>query len=200
MLDGQLRFTCEGHERQVNGVAFHPNGKELTSCSSDGTLRLWSAELPPDQPAEGADGAEPPAEEKPAPGDQLAMIQKDIEDGLYTLTYSRDGNSLLAGGLAKVWRQWQRGGEPPRQLIRSVAIHNHPIYRIVPNPSGSRIATLDYSAKLCIWNASNGSLLFHQQLPASIGYDIAYSPNGQEIITATRDTRAIRVLIPSHAR
>ena len=106
----------------------------------------------------------------------------------------------IAAGLAKVWGQWPTGGETPFELLRSGQLHNYQIYGIVPNPASTRFATIDFSGKLFIWDAANGNPLFHQQLPASSGYSIAYAPNGQELAAATSDLRVVRVLIPIPAR
>ena len=36
--------TFEGHEDEVTGIAFSPDGKRIVSSSGDGTLRLWDVE------------------------------------------------------------------------------------------------------------------------------------------------------------
>ncbi|MFP6656614.1 MAG: WD40 repeat domain-containing protein, partial [Pirellulales bacterium] len=205
LADGEVRFSCKGHERQVTGVSFHPSGNQLASCSLDASVRLWSSEIAPDplpadaEPDKQADPP-PPAEEKKQPGDPLNVLAGDIKDGLNSLAYAPNGNYLVAAGLAKVWRQWPTGGETPFELLRSGQLHNYQIYRIVPNPASTRFATIDFSGKLFIWDAANGNPLFHQQLPASSGYSIAYAPNGQELVAATSDLRVARVLIPIPAR
>ncbi|MEK6234097.1 MAG: WD40 repeat domain-containing protein, partial [Planctomycetales bacterium] len=198
----ELRFTCPGHEGQVYGVGFHPAGKELVSCGADRTIRLWSAELPPDPPAKDAPPAKKPVEveKKPAAGEPIGIIQEGIEDVLYSVSYSRDGKYLLAGGASKTWRQWSRGGDPPLQPTRSFLLHNHAIVRVVPSPPHSRFTTLDASGKLIIWTVSNGAMAFHQQLPTTIGYGVAYAPNSTEMAAATGDQRVMRVIIPPAAR
>ncbi len=204
--DGAVRFTCNGHQHQVTGVSFRPDGAQLASCSLDRTVRIWSAELPPDSPpaAADADAAPPvdaaPPEEKPQPGEQLMVITDDITGGLNSVAFAPNGAYLVAGGSAKTWWQWQVGGETPFALLRSGSIHNHAIYRIVPNPASSRFATIDFSGNLFVWDASNGNPLFHQQLPTSTGYGIAYAPNGQELVAATADHRIMRIIIPPPAR
>ena len=62
------------------------------------------------------------------------------------------------------------------------------------------MATIDYSGNLFIWNASNAAMMSHQQLPASAGFSLAYTPNGTEIIVGTNNARVLRVLIPAAVR
>ncbi|MBT4863690.1 MAG: hypothetical protein HON53_01035, partial [Planctomycetaceae bacterium] len=64
----------------------------------------------------------------------------------------------------------------------------------------SRVATIDYSGNLFIWNASNAAMMYHQQLPASAGFSLAYTPDGTEIIVGTNTARVLRVLIPAPVR
>jgi len=40
-----------GHTGAVTGVSFSPAGRQIVSCSLDGTLRLWSDDLPADSAA-----------------------------------------------------------------------------------------------------------------------------------------------------
>ena len=50
--DGRIRvwdietLTClhtlKGHASEVSGIALHPDGTTMASCSSDGTVRLWN--------------------------------------------------------------------------------------------------------------------------------------------------------------
>ena len=41
VTDGALLCTLEEHTDRINDVAFSPDGANLASCSSDGTVRLW---------------------------------------------------------------------------------------------------------------------------------------------------------------
>ena len=36
-------FTLSGHTNEVNSVAWSPDGKRLTSCSADNTIKIWDA-------------------------------------------------------------------------------------------------------------------------------------------------------------
>ena len=39
---GQLRLSFDGHDLDVNSIAFHPDGVHLVSASEDDTARIWS--------------------------------------------------------------------------------------------------------------------------------------------------------------
>jgi WD40 repeat protein len=164
-----------GHSSRVYAVAFHPEGKELASCGRDGVIRFWDVES----------------------GEETAKIELDTSDSLYTMAYSKDGATLLAGGTAKVWRSFDR---EKLSNVLTVRGHNDTIYALRYNAAGTRVATIDYSGKLFIWDAATGSPLFHQQLPTATAYCLAYCPDGTELAVATQDPRVLRVTIPAAAR
>jgi hypothetical protein len=65
--------------------------------------------------------------------------------------------------------------------------------------AGTRVATMGYSGKLYVWEANDNRQLFHQQLPATAGYSLAYSPDGKEIAVATQDKRLMLITLPAAA-
>jgi len=113
------------------------------------------------------------------------------------MAYSKNGATLLAGGTAKVWQFFDR---EKLSGVLTVRGHNDTIYALRYNAAGTRVATIDYSGKLFIWKSSNGEPLFHQQLPTSTAYSLAYSPDGTELAVATQDPCVLRVTIPAPAR
>jgi WD40 repeat protein len=42
VASGRLLKTLTGHSERVSSVAFHPNGKQVVSCSRDQTMRIWA--------------------------------------------------------------------------------------------------------------------------------------------------------------
>ncbi|MCH8830671.1 MAG: WD40 repeat domain-containing protein, partial [Planctomycetes bacterium] len=150
--DGSPQGIGKGHTGQVTSVAFHPDGKSFASCSRDGTVRIWNAK---------GIGIRTDRSESPRP--------------LNSLTFSHTGKNYVSGGVANraVVRTTADG-----KTLRTLIGHNRPVCRVAYNRPGSRLATLDDSGKVFIWNAPNGSLLFHQHLPVPVAYSLAYSPAG----------------------
>ncbi|MBT6153106.1 MAG: hypothetical protein HOK71_09535 [Planctomycetaceae bacterium] len=131
-------------------------------------------------------------------GDLLQTIE--TEDRPLTMRYTPDGNWLVAAGQSRIWNRWNRSNRRPTASGDAGRGHNQTIYALAYNKAGSRVATIDYSGNLFIWNASNAAMMYHQQLPASAGFSLAYTPDGTEIIVGTNTARVLRVLIPAPVR
>ena len=173
---GEELASCQGHTSQVDAVAFHPAEKQLASGGCDGTIRLWN----------------------PDTGEETGQRTAEPIGGIYSLAYSKNGKILTAAGSDQTWRAIPQ--EKPMENTVTGLGHNDAIQAIRYNPAGTRLASVDFSGKLIIWNPANGETLFHQQLPAHTAYSLAYAPDGTELAVATNDLRVLRVLIPPPAR
>jgi WD40 repeat protein len=171
-IEGKQLSTFAAKD-QVMDVAFSPNGQQLVSCGLDRSIRLFDAE-----------------------GNLTKTLNAGIPAGLYTITYAPAGNYLLAAGRSKTWQRWTLAQDSPG--LTAVG-HNDIIYRAAYNPKGTMIATIDYSGKLFISNAS-GIAVYHQQLPVEAAYSLAYSPDGKQLAIATSDPRLILLTLPTQAQ
>ena len=123
---GALQRTYEGHTHHVLGVSWRGDGKLLASCGADNAVKMWDV----------ATGEQPrPAHATPkeatairfvplttkvlvACGDKtLRLFETNVGGGqdraysgaadyLYSLSVSRDGKTVIAGGQDSTLRLW----------------------------------------------------------------------------------------------
>jgi WD40 repeat protein len=171
--DGALVRDWPAHEGPVQALAWRADGQELASAGRDGTIRLWNPE-----------------------GKESAKIAAGSEP-VQAVAWSSDGSLLQAGGRSKLWQTFQRAS---LERVRQAEGHNQPIVDLRYSANGQRVATLDDTGKLFVWDAASGTPLFHQQLAVAAAYRLAWSPDASEIVVATSDPRVIRLTIPLAAR
>jgi WD40 repeat protein len=171
---GDLLVELKGHSRAVQAVSFRPDGKELATAGADGSIKFWDAE-----------------------GKEVAAITANVDAPVSALAWAADNRTLQVAGTKKLWQTFDR---MTLQQTRGVEGHNHPIRSLRHNATLTRLATLDDSGKLFVWDAAAGTPLFHQQLPVPAGYRLAWSADGSEIAVAGSDPRVLRVTVPAGAR
>ncbi|HUE69438.1 MAG TPA: hypothetical protein VMP01_01005 [Pirellulaceae bacterium] len=172
-VDGAVVRDWPAHEGPVQALAWRADGQELASAGRDGAIRLWDLE-----------------------GKESAKIVAGSE-ALQAVAWSADGSLLHSGGRSKQWQTFQRAS---LERARQAEGHNQPIVDLRYSANGQRVATLDDTGKLFVWDAANGTPLFHQQLAVAAAYRLAWSPDASEIVVATSDPRIIRLTIPLAAR
>jgi WD40 repeat protein len=96
---GQKSRTFKGHNENVHGVGFNPDGTRLVSASSDGTVKVWDA----------------------ASGQELRSL-KAHTSGVNSVAFSPDGRLLACGddsGLVKLWdaRPLTPGAQAKREAL-----------------------------------------------------------------------------------
>ena len=174
VASGEIKATCAGHSAAVKSVAFSRQSEMLISGSLDGSVRFWDLT-----------------------GRQTQMIADPAMKGLNSVSMLPNGTVLFAGGLGRTWNAWN---SQDQMLVRSGVGHTHSIVRVANSLSGNRMATIDESAHLCLWDATNGQLRYHIQLPFSAGYSVAYSPDNLEVLIGGNDHRLVRLTIPPYGQ
>jgi WD40 repeat protein len=156
--------VLRGHKEAVYGVAFSPDGKFVLTASGDPSIKVW--QLP--------DGKEVKTFSGPNGHKQIVLAVAVSPDGTEFATAGADNS-------AKIWdfpsskhlREFAQG-----DLGKAVAASN----------DGTRIAAGDKAGKVKIWNAADGKLLHDLAAHKGPVTGLAFSPNGQTLVSCGQDT------------
>ena len=135
----RLETVLKGHTKQVNALAFSPNGGTLVSVGGDKTIRLWRSDT--EQSSLVVD---------PQP---LAILTADT-DGFGAVAFSPDGKILASTekGKIQVWDvetdQQQANFEGASETIYSLAF----------SPDGSTLADGGRDGTVRLWDTETGEL------------------------------------------
>ena len=160
---GRLVMNLTGHKNYVLSVAYSPDGTQLASGSSDGTVRIWDALT-----------------------GQETMDPLDSGDGaVRCVVFARNGQSIVScteGGTVHIW-----DARTGRAVISPLRGHSRRIDSIALSPDGRLIASgsADYSVRL--WGAKTG-----QAIAVLSGHDfevksVVFSSDGNTLASGSTE-------------
>jgi WD40 repeat protein len=143
------------------GVAYSPDGLNLVTASSDGTIKLWDTRS----------------------GQELRTLrghQSDVTD----VAFSPDGRivaSASADGTARLW------DAATGEVIKVLEGHTSIVLAVAFSPDGARLATASQDGTARVWDVASGEWLYTLAGHKGAVNDIAYSPDGEHLATTDRD-------------
>jgi dipeptidyl aminopeptidase/acylaminoacyl peptidase len=171
---GKELFPLKGHGAAVVSVAYSPDGQRIATGSWDQTAKVWDA----------------------ASGKELFPL-KGHGAAVVSVAYSPDGQRIVTGSEDKAAKVWDAG---TGKCLRTLEGHSGGIWSVAFSPDGQRIVTggglgfsssflnYDYTAK--VWDAASGNELFTLTNHTDGVSSVAFSPNGQRIVTGSGDKTA----------
>jgi len=149
------------HDGSINAVTFSPDGKYLTTASSDNTARIWDVET----------------------GKQLTRMEYD--GSIDAVTFSPDGKYLATASSDNTARIWDV--ETGKQKARMQ--HDDFVDAVTFSPDGKYLATAS-SDTARIWNVETGKQKARMQHDDFVDA-VTFSPDGKYLATTSSDTARI---------
>ncbi len=186
----RVHYLAGLHNKNIYGLAFHPNGQQLVSTAENG--RVIIADIHGEQASQTLEGL------------------SSNNNGILSVAFSPDGN-LLASGAGASFFDWSRSDNRIRvwdmnkgQLRYSINAHSDSLWRVVFSPDGKTLASTGQDGQIKLWSAANGDLkkswseqdfswqkyieghALGEYYTYTAVKDLAYSPDGKQLVSIGR--------------
>jgi len=161
-FDGSSQ-TLIGHQRQVTGVAWSPDGKRLLTGGDD-TARVWDAET----------GKE-----------LLSLAAHNL--GVACVAFRPDGKRFVTGSTDHTAKVWDAETGTGHQILKG---HKLPVTCVAWSPDGRFILTGSQDRTAAVWDAETGIQLHVLRGHNFDIHGVAWSPDGKRVLTGSGDKSA----------
>jgi WD40 repeat protein/serine/threonine protein kinase len=152
------------HEREVEHVAFSPDGRRIVAAGRDHTARVWDAVT--------GEAVTPP------------LRHNDI---VWRARFSLDGRHVVTAGHDKTARLWDASSG---QAVSPALTHDAPVEDVSFSPEGRWVATASVDGTARVWDAVTGQPRTPPLRHASWLHAVSFSPDGRQVATASHDQTA----------
>jgi eukaryotic-like serine/threonine-protein kinase len=212
LKEGRLLTTFTEHEAPVKSVCFAPDGQTVASASSDGMIKFWKSESAKEiasiqgqveginQIAFSPDGSFiAAASENHSIMLWDARTHKELAKlaghsmPVTCISFTPDGKQLVSGGKDANGR-----GELRLWNLDDVSVPidldkgNHgEVHSLQFSPDGNKVVSasgeIGHTGEVSLWSVNTGTKLFTLKTDSSTVLSLAFSRDGQRIVTASDD-------------
>ncbi len=161
-LQNNTATTLRGHSRQINSVAFSPDGKLLASGGDDWSLRLWDVQ----------------SQQQIA---TLEHITDRTRSQIKEVAFSHDGQLLATAG--QHVKLWQVSTHTEIATLR----HDTYVWGLAFSPNGQFLAVGDSEGSVKIWDVQERQIISEFEGDANYVYTVSFSPDGRTLASAGYD-------------
>ncbi|KAN0075156.1 hypothetical protein V8E54_007767 [Elaphomyces granulatus] len=161
-----LEQILTGHSRQVNSVAFSPDGKRVVSGSYDSTVRVWDI----------------------ATG-QADQTLTGHSRAVTSVAFSPDGKKVASGSSDQTVRVWDI---TTGQADQTLTGHSGTVNSVAFSPDGKKVASGSRDSTVRVWDITTGQADQTLTGNSDVVTSVAFSPDGKKVVSGS-DDRTVRV-------
>lgn len=159
---GELIHRFMGHTDEISNLAFHPDSKHIASTAYDGTLILWDLKT-----------------------QQSVYRVNPQAGGLVAVAFTSDGDEMIIAGDQVMQLETESG-----KILNAwgTGEHENGIQNMALSPDGTRLATIDNSPQILLWDVATRSQILEMQHTETLFIDtvdqLDFSPDGRYLLAS----------------
>ena len=159
-----ILHVFHGHDKEVQSVAFSPDGTRIISGSGDNTIQLWDV----------------------ASGTAIGEPLKKHSGRVSSVAFSPNGTCIVSGSIDRTIQLWD--ATSGTAIGKPLQGHSEKVLSVAFSPDGSRIVSGSADTTIRLWDAASGIAI--GSLPQGHSGEvssIAFFPDGAHIVSCSKD-------------